>query len=105
MEKNWDYLNESLVGIIAPAGYGKTEEIAEAVHACDGKQLILTHTRAGVAALRDRMKRKKVCPDKYEIDTIASFCLKWCKAYPSTAQVQIPKKMNEINYPCSAGCR
>ena len=98
MEKNWDYLNESLVGIIAPAGYGKTEEIAEAVHACDGKQLILTHTRAGVAALRDRMKRKKVCPDKYEIDTIASFCLKWCKAYPSTAQVQIPKKMNEINY-------
>ena len=24
MEKNWDYLNESLVGIIAPAGYGKT---------------------------------------------------------------------------------
>ena len=98
MEKNWDYLNESLVGIIAPAGYGKTEEIAEAVHACDGNQLILTHTRAGVAALRDRMKRKKVCPDKYEIDTIASFCLKWCKAYPSTAQVQIPKKMNEINY-------
>lgn len=92
MEKKWDYLNEPVVGIIAPAGYGKTEEIAEAVKICEGKQLILTHTRAGVAALRDRMKRKNICPENYEIDTIASFGLKWCKAYPSTAQVKIPEK-------------
>ena len=98
MEKNWDYLNEPMVGIIAPAGYGKTEEIAEAVRVCDGKQLILTHTRAGVAALRERMKRKKICSEKYEIDTIASFCLKWCKAYPSTAGIQIPEKIGDINY-------
>ena len=98
MEKNWDYLNESMVGIIAPAGYGKTEEIADAVIVCEGKQLILTHTIAGVAALRERMKIKKICPEKYEIDTIASFCLKWCKAYPSTAGVRIPEKISEINY-------
>ena len=98
MEKNWDYLNEPIVGIIAPAGYGKTEEIADAVHSCEGKQLILTHTRAGVAALRERMKRKKICSEKYEIDTIAAFCLKWCKAYPSTAGLQIPEKISEINY-------
>lgn len=98
MEKKWDYLNEPVVGIIAPAGYGKTEEIAEAVKICEGKQLILTHTRAGVAALRDRMKRKNICPVNYEIDTIASFGLKWCKAYPSTAQVKIPEKINDINY-------
>ena len=98
MEKNWDYLNESIVGIIAPAGYGKTEEIADAVQLCEGKQLILTHTRAGVAALRERMKRKKISAEKYEIDTIASFCLKWCKAYPSTAGVRIPEKISEINY-------
>ena len=98
MEKNWNYLNEPIVGIVAPAGYGKTEEIAEAVSACEGKQLILTHTRAGVAALRDRIKRKRICSEKYEIDTIASFCLKWCKAYPSTAQVQIPDRISEIKY-------
>lgn len=98
MEKNWNYLNEPIVGIVAPAGYGKTEEIAEAVAACEGKQLVLTHTRVGVAALRDRIKRKKICSEKYEIDTIASFCLKWCKAYPSTAQVQIPDRISEIKY-------
>lgn len=98
MEKNRDYLNEPIVGIIAPAGYGKTEEIADAVCECEGKQLILTHTRAGVAALRDRLKRNNISSDKYEIDTIASFCLKWCKAYPSTAQTQMPHKNSEIEY-------
>ena len=98
MDRKWDYLNEPLVGIIAPAGYGKTEEIAEAVLLCEGKQLILTHTRAGVSVLRNRMRRKQICSGKYEIDTIASFCLKWCKAYPLTAQVEIPEKLSEINY-------
>lgn len=76
-----EYLKEPIVGIIAPAGYGKTEEIANAVMCCEGKQLILTHTRAGVSALQTRMKKKNIANDKFEIDTIASFCLKWCKAY------------------------
>lgn len=98
MEMIREYLNEPIVGIIAPAGYGKTEEIANAVSLCLGKQLILTHTRAGVAALRDRMKRKCISNENYELDTIASFCLKWCKAYPLTANVQIPSKINEIDY-------
>lgn len=93
-----EYLNESFVGIIAPAGYGKTEEIANAVNSCSEKQLILTHTRAGVAALRDRMRNKQIKTEKYEIDTIASFCMKWCKAYPATAKVQLPDKVSEIDY-------
>ena len=98
MEMIRKYLNESLVGIIAPAGYGKTEEIADAVNFCSGKQLILTHTRAGVAALRDRMRTKQIKNEKFEIDTIASFCMKWCKAYPATAKVQIPNKISEMDY-------
>lgn len=98
MEKMREYLNETMVGIIAPAGYGKTEEIANALSFCSEKQLILTHTRAGVAALRDRMKKKQIKNENYEIDTIASFCMKWCKAYPATANVWIPNKISEINY-------
>ena len=93
-----NYLNEPLVGLIAPAGFGKTEEIVNAVNDCCGKQLILTHTRAGVAALRERMRKNKVDREKFEIDTIASFCLKWCKAYPTTAAIKIPAKISEINY-------
>ncbi len=98
METIREYLNESMVGIIAPAGYGKTEEIADAVNSCSEKQLILTHTRVGVAALRDRMRKKQIRNEKFKIDTIASFCMKWCKAYPVTAKVQIPDKISEIDY-------
>lgn len=98
MEMIREYLNESMVGIIAPAGYGKTEEIADAVNSCSEKQLILTHTRAGVAALRDRMRKKQIRSEKFEIDTIASFCMKWCKAYPATAKVQLPDKISEMDY-------
>lgn len=98
METIREYLNESMVGIIAPAGYGKTEEIANAVKSCSEKQLILTHTRAGVAALQDRMKKKQIRNEKFEIDTIASFCMKWCKAYPATAEVHISDKISEIDY-------
>lgn len=98
MEKTREYLNEPMVGIIAPAGYGKTEEITKAVKFCSEKQLILTHTRAGVTVLEDRMRKKQISNDKFEIDTIASFCMKWCKAYPATANVYIPDKINEIDY-------
>lgn len=98
METIREYLNESMVGIIAPAGYGKTEEIADAVKSCSEKQLVLTHTRAGVAALQDRMKKKQVRNEKFEIDTIASFCMKWCKAYSATAEVHISDKISEIDY-------
>lgn len=98
METIREYLNESMVGIIAPAGYGKTEEIADAVKSCSEKQLVLTHTRAGVAALQDRMKKKQIRNEKFEIDTIASFCMKWCKAYPATVEVHISDKISEIDY-------
>lgn len=98
MEKTREYLNEPMVGIIAPAGYGKTEEITKAVKFCSEKQLILTHTRAGVTVLEDRMRKKQISNDKFEIDTIASFCMKWCKAYPATANVYITDKINEIDY-------
>ena len=41
--------------IIAPAGYGKTYTIAECIASYDGKKkiLVLTHTHAGVASLRE----------------------------------------------------
>ena len=40
--------------IIAPAGHGKTEMITDIVLASNGKQLLLTHTNAGVDALKKR---------------------------------------------------
>ncbi|GAB4223505.1 MAG: hypothetical protein Tsb005_18810 [Gammaproteobacteria bacterium] len=67
----------------APAGCGKTEAIVHAVteHA-KGKQLILTHTNAGVAALKKRFVDKKVPNEKYNIETIAGWAWKWVRKYP-----------------------
>lgn len=95
------YLSFAVVAIIAPAGYGKTEAITQMVGAAGGKQLVLTHTRAGVAALKHRLKKYKIDTKKYEVSTIASFCLKWCEAYPHTAGVplNIRKEVN-IDYNC-----
>jgi len=73
--------NENL-SLIAPAGYGKTEEIVKAVSVSEGKQLILTHTNAGVASLKSRLQKYKVQKSKYSIDTIASWLLKYSASYP-----------------------
>lgn len=73
--------------IIAPAGHGKTEMITEIVDKLKGKKLVLTHTNAGVSALSKRMVKRGVSKDKYYLSTISSFCMKWCSAYPRTAEI------------------
>ena len=47
----------SSAAIIAPAGHGKTEMIAEIVKHAEGKQLLLTHTNAGVDAIEKRLQK------------------------------------------------
>ena len=71
--------------IIAPAGHGKTEMITRIVEECDRKVLVLTHTNAGVDAIRKRFKKNNVSPGKYNLSTIAGFCQRWCYSYPCTA--------------------
>lgn len=81
-------LSKHNAAIIAPAGHGKTEMIVDLVAHSSGKQLLLTHTNAGVDALQKRLKKKQVPSDKYAIYTIAGFCMKWCDAYPRTAELK-----------------
>ncbi|MCB0171292.1 MAG: AAA family ATPase [Anaerolineae bacterium] len=77
------FSSEDRALIIAPAGCGKTELIAQAVACQDsGRQLILTHTHAGVRSLRDRLKKFGVSSQRYNLDTIAGFSLKYAAAYP-----------------------
>ncbi|WP_070224492.1 MULTISPECIES: UvrD-helicase domain-containing protein [unclassified Janthinobacterium] len=68
--------------VIAPAGYGKTHLIAMAVKAASKRQLVLTHTFAGVNSIKAKMAALKVPAALYQIDTIASWSLKLCLAYP-----------------------
>lgn len=71
--------------VVAPAGYGKTYLIAEATARSAGRQLILTHTYAGVNALRRKMRTLGVSDKLYRIDTIASWALRLSLSYSSTS--------------------
>lgn len=71
--------------VIAPAGYGKTHLIALAVKAASHRQLILTHTFAGVNSIKTKMNSLGVPSSRYQADTIASWALSLCLAYPKTS--------------------
>lgn len=82
--------------VMAPAGCGKTEAIVQAVKDyCIGKQLILTHTHAGVGALKKRFKDNQVSQSKYHIETISGWALGWVSRYPKISKfsgsLPIPK--------------
>ena len=84
--------------IVAPAGHGKTEMIVDIVLASEGKQLLLTHTNAGVDALKARLNYKKVKVKKYNVLTIAAFCIRWCMAYKQTAELPCFNGFDNVDY-------
>lgn len=67
--------------LIAPAGYGKTHTIVECLKHAEGKQLVLTHTHAGVASIKEKIKKVGIKPEKYKIETISSFAQKYLHAF------------------------
>ncbi len=77
--------------VIAPAGCGKTQLIVEAMkqHAANKPVLILTHTNAGVAALRNRLDRAKVQPGRYRLSTIDGFAIRFVGMFPGLAEFDV----------------
>lgn len=71
--------------VVAPAGHGKTEIIAN-IAAMGRRALILTHTHAGVHAIRARLKRFGIAQAQVAVDTIAGWCMRYAHAFPSVAQ-------------------
>lgn len=67
--------------IIAPAGYGKTYSIVECLKYTEGKQLILTHTHAGVASIKFKLKHSDIKSIQYNVETISSFAQKYFHAF------------------------
>lgn len=72
-----------LGSVLAPAGHGKTEAIVKAVK-LGRRALILTHTHAGVHALRSRLRRLGIPQSSASVETIAGWSLKYASAFPST---------------------
>ena len=84
------------VYLIAPAGCGKTELVAAAVAADpDRRQLVLTHTHAGVGALRRRLATYGVQKARARVETIAGFALRIACAYPATSGISARKPRGE----------
>jgi DNA helicase-2/ATP-dependent DNA helicase PcrA len=93
--------------IVAAAGCGKTEQIARATRIAQGRRLILTHTHAGVDALRDRLKTLKVATDKYRVETIAGWCLRYAASFPKRSGLScvVPKENKEWDEVYEAAAR
>lgn len=71
--------------IVAPAGHGKTEIIAN-IAALGRRALVLTHTHAGVHAIRTRLKRLRVAHSAVSVDTIAGWCMRYAHSFPGVAK-------------------
>jgi hypothetical protein len=70
--------------VIAPAGCGKTQLIANALrnHKFAKPILVLTHTNSGVAALRGRLDKAGVKPSAYRLSTIDGCAIRLISTFP-----------------------
>lgn len=79
--------------VTLPAGAGKTELIAVTVAEAaqqGGTSLVLTHTHAGVDALRRRMKKFGVARDQVVVRTIDSWSYDLIAHFPNLAGLAVP---------------
>src|SRR5215208_8537270 len=79
-----DLLSIEKGAITAPAGCGKTQLIASALSRHEGPKpvLVLTHTNAGVAALRGRLDRAHAPPSAYRLSTIDGWAIRISSTFP-----------------------
>ncbi|MFS8083388.1 MAG: UvrD-helicase domain-containing protein [Ginsengibacter sp.] len=84
--------------MVAPAGCGKTQLIAAALMSHTGPRpvRVLTHTNAGVAALRARLSLAGVPPRRYRLSTIDGWALRLGSLFPSRSGVR-PQTMELHN--------
>lgn len=70
--------------VTAPAGCGKTHLIAEALTRHTGPKpiLVLTHTNAGVVALRGRLDKAGVPSQAYRLSTIDGWAMRLISMFP-----------------------
>lgn len=76
-----DFVNGNKTLLIAPAGYGKTHTIVECLKYTIGNQLILTHTHAGIASIREKIKKEGIPSQAYTLETISGFIQKYVHSF------------------------
>lgn len=70
--------------VVAPAGCGKTQLLADVLKSSSDEKprLVLTHTNAGVGALRARLQRASVPRTAYRLSTIDGWALRLASMFP-----------------------
>lgn len=89
LENKIDLLAIDRGTVMAPAGCGKTHLIAEALkrHSGDRPILILTHTNAGVVALRDRLDKASIPAKAYRLSTIDGWAMRLISTFPRRSEI------------------
>ncbi len=87
--------------VTAPAGCGKTQLIANALarHVCNKPILVLTHTNAGVVALRRRLNLAGISSRAYRLSTIDGWAMRLIKTFP-VRSAHNPNVLNLRNRGC-----
>jgi hypothetical protein len=87
-----DLLGVTRGSVTAPAGCGKTQLIADTLAAHSGTKpvLVLTHTNAGVAALRARFMVLSVPPKTYRLATIDGWSMRLVSMFPVRSELDPP---------------
>ncbi|MGZ9899794.1 UvrD-helicase domain-containing protein [Shewanella gaetbuli] len=86
--------------IVAPAGCGKTHLITETLSVKNTKPiLVLTHTTAGVSALKKRLKKLSVPTSHYVVTTIDGWALRIANSFPMTCPVHSSPESPRFFYP------
>lgn len=91
-----EFVSKKKSMLIAPAGYGKTYSIAACLEHTDGKQLILTHTHAGISSIKEKIKAANISPTLYHIETITSYAQKYVLSFYTGND--IPRQENSREY-------
>lgn len=83
------------LSIVMPAGTGKTElvaDVAAKVSKLNKRCLVLTHTHAGIEALRRRTRMRNLTSEVCEVRTIDSWCHDLIRAFPKHSRYDAPKE-------------
>jgi DNA helicase-2/ATP-dependent DNA helicase PcrA len=75
------FINSEKALLISPAGYGKTYTLSRCLQYAEGKSLVLTHTHAGVASIKQKLKDVGILSSKYSVETITSFAQKYVDSF------------------------
>lgn len=96
-----DEVMECAIGsIVAPAGCGKTQLIIDILNIKPSKPyLVLTHTTAGVSALKRRLRNLRVPAENYVVTTIDGWCLRIANSFPNSCPIHSSMDNERSFYP------